>query len=261
VSFPIVLGLVGLALTHPGTPAYAKKTAPVNVLPQLTTTVAPAADLSSLIATSSLGGHTAQQPIGLSTSPNAVDPTCPILNLQLAPINLNLLGLDVSTSAICLSITAQRGGGLLGDLLCGLSNALNLGVPLSDFLRSLTAAELTTLLDGLSGLINGALNAVTTTGPLGTPGASTPSVIGTTPGACDILHLSLGPVDLTLLGLNVHLDDCNNGPVIVDITAIPAGGLLGQLLCSLDNLLNGPANAQAIIAVLTNIAKEIAALL
>jgi hypothetical protein len=36
---------------------------------------------------------------------------------------------------------------------------------------------------------------------------------------CAILNLELGPVDLTLLGLNVHLDDCDDGPVTVDITA------------------------------------------
>jgi hypothetical protein len=45
---------------------------------------------------------------------------------------------------------------------------------------------------------------------------------------CDVLHLELGPLDLTLLGLHVHLDQ-----VVLDITADPTGGLLGQLLCSL----------------------------
>jgi len=51
---------------------------------------------------------------------------------------------------------------------------------------------------------------------------------------CSILHLELGPVDLTLLGLQVALDDCNDGPVVVDITAETGGGnLLGNLLCGL----------------------------
>ena len=49
---------------------------------------------------------------------------------------------------------------------------------------------------------------------------------------CAILNLELGPVDLTLLGLNVRLDDCNDGPVTVDITA-RRGQLLGNLLCGL----------------------------
>lgn len=52
--------------------------------------------------------------------------------------------------------------------------------------------------------------------------------------SCDVLHLVLGPLDLDLLGLVVHLDR-----VVLDITAEPAGGLLGQLLCSVANLLNG----------------------
>ena len=49
-----------------------------------------------------------------------------------------------------------------------------------------------------------------------------------TDGVCQILTLSLGPLDLDLLGLVVHLDEVN-----LDISADPAGGLLGELLCGL----------------------------
>jgi len=45
-----------------------------------------------------------------------------------------------------------------------------------------------------------------------------------------ILHLSLEIPDLNLLGLHVRLDDCNGGPVTVDLTAVPGDGLLGDLL-------------------------------
>jgi hypothetical protein len=45
---------------------------------------------------------------------------------------------------------------------------------------------------------------------------------------CQVLDLTLGPLDLNLLGLIVHLDQ-----VHLDIDADPAGGLLGSLLCSL----------------------------
>jgi hypothetical protein len=45
---------------------------------------------------------------------------------------------------------------------------------------------------------------------------------------CEVLDLTLGPLDLRLLGLIVHLDE-----VHLDIDADPAGGLLGELLCSL----------------------------
>ena len=52
---------------------------------------------------------------------------------------------------------------------------------------------------------------------------------------CNILNLVLGPLDLNLLGLAVHLDQ-----VVLDITAVPgAGNLLGNLLCAVANLLNG----------------------
>jgi len=62
--------------------------------------------------------------------------------------------------------------------------------------------------------------------------AATPTAVPVV--SCRVLHLELGPLDLDLLGLVVHLDK-----VVLDITAVPAGGLLGQLLCSVANLLNG----------------------
>ncbi len=65
-------------------------------------------------------------------------------------------------------------------------------------------------------------------------GASTLGSIGIN-ATCDILHLTLGPLDLDLLGLQVHLDQ-----VVLDITAQSGGGnLLGNLLCAVTNLLNG----------------------
>lgn len=56
------------------------------------------------------------------------------------------------------------------------------------------------------------------------------------PGECNVLNLVLGPLDLNLLGLEVHLNT-----VVLDIVANPAGGLLGQLLCAVAHLLDsGP---------------------
>jgi hypothetical protein len=52
---------------------------------------------------------------------------------------------------------------------------------------------------------------------------------------CPILHLTLGPLDLNLLGLTVHLDR-----VVLDITAVGGpGNLLGNLLCAIAHLLDG----------------------
>ena len=52
-------------------------------------------------------------------------------------------------------------------------------------------------------------------------------------GQCEILDLSVGPLNLSLLGLNVSLDDCSNGPVQVCVGATRSEGLLGSLLCGL----------------------------
>ncbi|MEU4197786.1 hypothetical protein AB0E69_38225 [Kribbella sp. NPDC026611] len=55
------------------------------------------------------------------------------------------------------------------------------------------------------------------------------------PTTCPILHLDLGPLDLNLLGLHVHLNE-----VVLNIEAIPgAGNLLGNLLCAIAGLLDG----------------------
>ena len=84
--------------------------------------------------------------------------SCTVLHLVLGPINLNLLGLKVTlgggaqaTQPIVLDITAQRGGGLLGDLLCGLTDSLGgqLG-GLTTQLQNLASA-----LNGLIGLLGG----------------------------------------------------------------------------------------------------------
>ncbi len=57
---------------------------------------------------------------------------CPILHLDVGPLNLNLLGLQISLNQVVLNITAQPGpGNLLGNLLCSVANLLNNGGPLS----------------------------------------------------------------------------------------------------------------------------------
>ena len=64
---------------------------------------------------------------------------------------------------------------------------------------------------------------------------------------CRVLTLTLGPLDLNLLGLRVQLNQVN-----LRITAIPGGGLLGDLLCGLSNLLNPPALAGTQLAAVLN---------
>lgn len=93
----------------------------------------------------------------------------------------------------------------------------------------------------VSGTMTGAsgANAVvrTFTAPVITGATQTTAAAGNTAQAaasCGILHLELGPLDLDLLGLVVHLDR-----IVLDLSAVPgAGNLLGNLLCSVTNLLN-----------------------
>jgi len=52
--------------------------------------------------------------------------SCQILNLELNPLHLDLLGLVVDLSAVELLITAQQGpGNLLGNLLCAITGLLD----------------------------------------------------------------------------------------------------------------------------------------
>ena len=57
---------------------------------------------------------------------------------------------------------------------------------------------------------------------------------------CPILHLEINPIDLNLLGLRVRLGGGTNfnQPIVLDLTAYQGQGLLGDLLCSVSNLLN-----------------------
>jgi hypothetical protein len=73
------------------------------------------------------------------TLPVAIgETTCQILHLDLGPLNLDLLGLQIDLSRIVLDITAEAGAGnLLGNLLCGVANLLNNPSGLARLLNSI----------------------------------------------------------------------------------------------------------------------------
>jgi len=202
--------------------------------------------VTQLVASGTIAGQPFTAPITLSTSPSA-DADCPILHLTLGPINLNVLGLQVTTSPICLAIDATPGQGqLLGNLLCGLSHALD-GGTLGNFLGGLDSTNLGTLTSGLTNILNDGLGALTSPANAAVlPSSST-----------NILHLSVGPLDLNLLGLNVTLDDCNGGPVTVDISATTgSGNLLGNLLSRIVHLADAP-NLSALDHVLAHLGRDL----
>jgi hypothetical protein len=65
--------------------------------------------------------------------------------------------------------------------------------------------------------------------------ASAAGSVAAPPRTCGILDLSLGPLDLDLLGLVIHLDEVN---LTIDAQRGP-GNLLGNLLCAIVHLLDG----------------------
>lgn len=79
-----------------------------------------------------------------------------------------------------------------------------------------------------------------------------PLGLGASPGeVCDILHLEVGPLHLDVLGLVVNLDDCDGGPVVLDIDAFAGEGLLGDLLCGVAGLLDGGLDLGDVLGGLT----------
>jgi hypothetical protein len=141
---------------------------------------------------------------------------CNVITLRLAPLNLELLGVQVTTSNISLDVYALHGR-VLGNLFCALARA-KVTLP-----RAARAAR--------------ALNSQLHGRPLRVFAASQSlpaSSAQAQPQTCQVLRLVLGPLHLDLLGLVVDLyGKTHVNPVIVTINAIPSQGLLGQLLCGL----------------------------
>jgi hypothetical protein len=83
-----------------------------------------------------------------------------------------------------------------------------------------------------------------------------PLEVGALPGAegeCDILTLSLEPVDQNLAGLTVELDNCAGGPVMVLIQPVDdeaIEGDSGELLCDVATALLDGVDLESILAAL-----------
>jgi hypothetical protein len=192
--------------------------------------------------------------------------TCRILHLVLAPLDLDLLGLEVHLSRVVLDIVARRGPGrLLGNLLCaiahlldqpprlaGVANRLNQALRISQTITNTPVAgtlantlALTGNLDitGFTtqngslvaqGLLSGVVRDPTGAAVRTITNAPVQIPIAQVRATCRILHLVLGPLDLDLLGLEIHLNR-----VVLDIVARRGPGrLLGNLLCAIAHLLD-----------------------
>ena len=160
---------------------------------------------------------------------------CQILSLTLGPLDLNLLGLRVRLSRVDLLIEAIPGGGLLGDLLCAIAGS---GETASGarFTGTFALKRFTAHAGRLYavGRLHGRVAGREVTRTIRMPAVRL-AQIPPTPGACQVLSLTLGPLDLNLLGLRIRLSR-----VDLLIEAIPGGGLLGDLLCA---LAGGPSSS------------------
>ena len=100
-----------------------------------------------------------------------------------------------------------------------------------------------------TGTVTDAAGSVTS----GTQQVTLPVDLQQTQGSCQILDLVLGPLDLDLLGLQVHLDQ-----VHLNITAQQgSGNLLGNLLCAVAGLLDGPTGINAVLTQIAALLNQI----
>jgi hypothetical protein len=172
----------------------------------------------TLTGTLSSGTSVSRQsaPVSFAVAAASRGARCNVITLRLAPLNLELLGVQVTTSNISLDVYALHGR-VLGNLFCALARAK------VTFPRAARAAR--------------ALNSQLHGRPLRVFAASQSlpaTAAQAQPQSCQVLKLVLGPLHLDLLGLVVDLyGKTHVNPVIVTINAVPSQGLLGQLLCGL----------------------------
>jgi hypothetical protein len=148
-------------------------------------------------------------PLSLSASSGGA---CQVLNLDLKQLNLILLGLNVHLDEVHLVVTGQARGGVLGSLFCKLAHA------------KATAARVAVAHTMNASLRHHPLQ------PLGFTVALKPVATQTAAATCPVLDLTLGPLNLNLLGLVVDLNQ-----VHLTITATQGGGTLGDLFCNLSH--------------------------
>ena len=160
--------------------------------------------------------------------------TARILDLVIAspnsspPVTVDLLGLNVEVGNVNAELSAHTGDGqVLGNLLYNLANLVNPGGPASliSLLSQLGTGILTNLGDVTTGL--------------------SPTAAETTP----VLTLTLPPLDLDLLGLEVKTAE----PITITLTAREGEGLLlGNVLTSVSSLLNLAGVGDALNNVLSS---------
>jgi len=157
--------------------------------------------------------------VGTGTFSNAAFATTPVVHLTVAPVHLNLLGVDVDTSPIQLTITAHSGQGLvLGNVVRDLANLFNPPLPNKLDVKTIND-KLQQLLTELNQQIPGIAPAPVQT-------------VAATPG--QVVSLTVPPINLNLLGLGLQ-----TSTISVNATAQSGNGLLlGNVLTTALNTLS-----------------------
>ncbi len=191
-------------------------------------------------AATSVGGATTRQTVTLAATTGS---SCQVLSLRLDRLNLALLGLRLDVSTVNLRITGNRAR-TLGALFCKLATATRIGnltgarAAAASLNRRLRERPLQMV--GFSAQLY-PQTVPADAAPAPEPGpASSASArqAGTTPApsgpTCPVLDLTLGPLNLDLLGLVVDLYGATaKDPVRVTAVADPAAGILGKALCQI----------------------------
>ncbi len=198
--------------------------------------------------------NTAIPNVGNSTTPPVTLGPGQFLNLTVAPINLNLLGLILQTSSIQVNATNTTGNGdLLGNITTTLLNTVG-ATP-----QNLTTLnnDLNAILGKVIGVLNNAnltlpVNAIASLSPvlqtLTSPTLTNPS--GTSP-TTPILNLAIAspnggtPVNVDLLGLDITTSNIQAQL----LAQTGQGQILGNLLSNLANLLN-PGGVAGLLPIL-----------
>jgi len=152
--------------------------------------------------------------------------------------------------------------GVIALLVTGLSMTAATAAPAAPPTATGVTATLTNATGDVTGAVQGTLSNLTFTrnaagalvlngtftDTLGNATNFTTTILQAT-GSCQILDLTLGPLDLNLLGLMVHLDT-----VHLNITAQSGpGNLLGNLLCAVAGLLDANGGANALVRLLNQL--------
>jgi hypothetical protein len=183
-----------------------------------------AAQGKSISATGTVTGRLVDSAGHISTIKQKVKLTattgggCQVLHLFLDQLDLQLLGLRAHLDQVTLDVTGKRAGGPLGALFCRLARAK---------LASTRTAAVHALNASVRKHRMRAIRFNARLFPKSTASAAQPT--------CQVLDLTVGPLNLELLGLVVDLKK-----VHLAVTATRGQGKLGDLFCDLaDNNSSG----------------------